>query len=221
VEQAVGIVAGTDDDANNLSIVMTAAQLNPDLFMVARQNKRDNDVIFQAALLDLVMQRSEIIARDILALLTTPLLDQFLRLILAESNEWANEQVSRLSAVTGELVPDVWSFHVNEVDAPALAEALAAGRRVLLGEVQRDPRERDRALECLPLLLLRRNHEALLFPANEVPFELGDELLFSGKGWVMERMKWSLQNHNALRYVQTGEERASGYFWQWVFGKQL
>jgi voltage-gated potassium channel len=221
VEQAVGIVAGTDDDANNLSIVMTAAQLNPDLFMVARQNKCDNDEIFQAALLDLVMQRSEIIARDILALLTTPLLDQFLRLILNESNEWANEQVSRLTAVTGEQVPDVWSFHLNETEAPALMEALTAGRRVVLGDVQRDPRERERPLACLPLLLVRRDREALLFPGNEVAFEPGDELLLGGKGWAMERMRWALQNHNALRYVQTGEEHASGTLWQWLFGKQL
>jgi voltage-gated potassium channel len=221
IEQAVGIVAGTDDDANNLSIVMTAAQLNPDLFMVARQNKCDNGDVFQAALLDLVMQRSEIIARDILALLTTPLLDLFLRQILSESNEWANEQVSRLSGVTEERVPDVWSFHVDEVDAPALVDALAAGRRVLLGEVQRDPREREQKLACLPLLLLRKNRDFLLFPADEVEVELGDELLFTGRRWMMERMKWSLQNRNALRYVQTGEEQASGYVWRWLFGKRL
>jgi voltage-gated potassium channel len=197
VEQAAGIVAGTDDDANNLSIVMTAAQLNPDLFMVARQNKRDNDEIFQAALLDLVMQRSEIIARDILALLTTPLLDQFLRLILEQSNEWANEQVSRLSAVTGDLVPDVWSFHVDGDDAPAVMDTLQGEGHVVLGELLRDPRDREQSLECLPLLLVRRSHESYLFPSDEV----------------------ALQNRNALRYVQTGEERASGYLWQWLFGR--
>lgn len=219
IEQAVGIVAGTDDDANNLSIVMTAAQLNPDLFMVARQNKFDNNDIFQAALLDLVMQRSEIIARDILALLTTPLLDQFLKLILLQTNEWANEQVSRLSAVTGDLVPDVWSFHVDEHDTPALLQALGEGREVRLGELLRDPRDFTLTLECLPLLLVRRNHEARLFPGDEVLLLPGDEILFSGKGWVKERMKWSLQNQNALRYVQSGEERASGYLWQWLSGK--
>ena len=214
VETAVGIVAGTDDDANNLSIVMTAAQLNPDLFMVARQNKCDNDDVFQAALLDLVMQRSEIIARDILALLTTPLLDQFLRLILGQSNDWANQQVSRLSAVTGDMVPDVWSFHVDEQDAPALMQRLSEGGQVVLGDIQRDPRDQANMLECIPLLLVRRNQETHLFPADDLPFEAGDEILFSGKGWVMERMKWALQNYNALRYVQTGVERASGYFWR-------
>ncbi len=221
VEHAVGIVAGTDDDANNLSIVMTAAQMNPDLFMVARQNKADNNEIFDAALLDLVMQRSEIIARDILALLTTPLLDLFLRLILEQSNDWANEQVSRLTAVTGEVVPDVWSFHLDSDDAPALLNALDEGQQVCLGDLLRDPRDHEQVLECLPLLLLRRNNQPLLFPGDSTPLEAGDEILFSGKGWVMERMRWSLQNYNALRYVQTGEERASGYFWRRFLGERV
>ena len=160
------------------------------------------------------MQRSEILAREILALLTTPLLDQFLRLILEQSNDWANEQVSRLSAVTGELVPDVWSFQIDSEDAPAVLDMLNGETCVVLGDLLRDPREREHPLDCLPLLLVRRNHESHLFPANELLLEPGDEILFSGKGWVMERMKWSLQNRNALRYVQTGEEHASGYLWR-------
>jgi len=154
-------------------------------------------------------------------LLTTPLLDQFLRLILKETNEWANEQVSRLSGVTDERVPDVWSFHVDDEDSPALMQALSEDRKIMLGELLRDPRDREQALNCIPLLLLRRNHEELLFPADDVVVEAGDEILLSGKSWVMKRMKWSLQNSHALRYVQTGEEQASGYIWQWLFGKKL
>ncbi|HWU82804.1 MAG TPA: NAD(P)-binding protein, partial [Methylophilaceae bacterium] len=40
IEGAVGIVAGTDNDINNLSIVMTAREINPNLFVVIRKNKR-------------------------------------------------------------------------------------------------------------------------------------------------------------------------------------
>jgi len=214
VEQAVGIVAGTDDDANNLSIIMTASELNPDLFMVARQNKRDNHEIFQAALLDLVMQRSEIIARDIFAMITIPLLDTFLRLILERSNEWANEQVSRLTAVVGEYVPDVWHFTVDEEHTPALLEVLDEGKSIRMDELSRDSRERSEHLSCLPLLLVRREQEPLLFPDDEVLLQAGDQVLFAGKNGAYERMKWTLQNSNALRYVQTGEESASGYFWK-------
>ena len=214
IEEAAGIVAGTDNDANNLSIVMTAAQLNPDLFMVARQNKRDNHEIFQAALLDLVMQRSEIIARDIFAVITIPLLGDFLRLILGQSNEWANEQVSRLTAVVGECVPDVWYFPVDELYTPAVMEVIEEGCDVCIDDLLRDSREREEFLSCLPLLLMRKDHEALLFPQGKVTLQPGDHLLFAGGIGAFERMKWSLQNRNALRYVQTGEAVASGYFWR-------
>ncbi len=214
VKQAAGIVAGTDNDANNLSIVMTASHLNPDLFIVARQNKRDNHEIFQAALLDLVMQRSEIIARDIFAMITIPLLDNFLRLILSESNEWANEQVSRLTAVVGEYVPDVWHFSIDEQHTPALTEVLQEGETIRMDALSLDSRDRSEHLSCLPLLLLRRQQEPMLFPDGEVVLQEGDQLLFAGKSGAYERMKWTLQNSNALRYVQTGEENASGYFWK-------
>jgi len=214
IEQAAGIVAGTDNDANNLSIVMTAAQLNPDMFMVARQNRRDNHEIFQAALLDLVMQRSEIIARDIFAMITTPLLGDFLRLILEQSNEWANEQVSRLTAVVGDQVPDIWFFQVDEEHAPALMEVLGKGEPVLIEELLRNSRDRNEPLSCLPLLLMRHDGEALLFPAGEIGVEEGDRLLFAGGIGAYERMKWTLENYKALRYVQTGTDIPSGYLWR-------
>lgn len=214
VEQAVGIVAGTDNDANNLSVIMTASELNPDLFMVARQNKSDNDDIFQAALLDLVMQRSEIIARDIFAMLTTPLLDEFLKLILKQSNAWSNEQVSRLTAVIGETVPDIWHYRINSEETPAVAEVIEESCNVKLGDLLRNPREREDKLNCLALLLQRRGGEAILFPDEDEALTQGDQLLFAGRSVAHERMKWILLNRNALRYVQTGEEQAAGYLWQ-------
>ena len=193
---------------------MTAAELNPDLFMVARQNKRDNHEIFQAALLDLVMQRSEIIARDIFAMITTPLLGDFLRLILEQSNEWANEQVSRLTAVVGEYVPDIWYFPVDEAHTPALLELLDEGGSVHIDDLSRDSRDRSERLSSLPLLLMRKEREAVLFPQGVVSLHSGDHLLVAGRIGAYERMRWILQNRNALRYVQTGKETASGYFWR-------
>jgi voltage-gated potassium channel len=47
IQRAVGLVAGTDDDANNLSIIMTARTLNPELFVVARENHLDNQELFE------------------------------------------------------------------------------------------------------------------------------------------------------------------------------
>jgi len=212
IDEAVGIVAGTDNDANNLSIVMTAAELNSRLFMVARQNRHDNDAIFKAAGLDLVMHRSEIIAEDILAQLTTPLLPVFLQQARAQSNDWANEVVSRISAVTGDVVPAVWTLTLDDNEAPALLHALAAGD-VRLGEIMRDPRERAEVLPAVALLL-QRGRETRLMPLGEVALRSGDRLLFCGRSGVAERLARTTLNDNVLRYVLSGEERPAGWVWK-------
>ncbi|HWS12656.1 MAG TPA: NAD-binding protein, partial [Rhodocyclaceae bacterium] len=48
VREASGIVAGSDSDVNNLSIAMTAKELNRGLFVVTRQNQAANNVLFEA-----------------------------------------------------------------------------------------------------------------------------------------------------------------------------
>jgi Trk K+ transport system NAD-binding subunit len=78
IETAVGIVAGGDNDTNNLSIAMTAKEVNPDLFVVVRQNRVANQVLFDAYDADFTMVPSRIVARECLALITSPLLARFL-----------------------------------------------------------------------------------------------------------------------------------------------
>jgi len=46
VRNAAGIVAGTDDDVTNLSIAVTARELNDGIFTVVRQNLRANHALF-------------------------------------------------------------------------------------------------------------------------------------------------------------------------------
>lgn len=87
IEQAVGIIAGTDDDANNLSIIMTALDMNKNLYTVARQNLNTNDGIFHAARINLVMQSGKIIGRRIIDLLTNPLLTDFLRMAQTQNED--------------------------------------------------------------------------------------------------------------------------------------
>jgi voltage-gated potassium channel len=74
---AVGLIAGTDNDANNLSIVMTAKALNPSLFTVVRENHLMNRELFDAVGADVLMHPSLIVANRIRMLLGTPLLTEF------------------------------------------------------------------------------------------------------------------------------------------------
>ncbi len=213
IDDAAGIVAGTDNDTNNLSIIMTAFDINSQLFMVARQNRQDNGEIFKAAALDLVMQRSESIAQAIFAVMTTPLLTDFLHHIRFKDNEWANQLVSRISGITNELVPELWVVKVGNDTTPALYEALTAGEEITVGDLMRDSRDRERGLSCLPLILDRSGGEVLT-PSDGVGIEIDDQLLFCGTKAAMERMQWVVLNRNALRYITHGEEHPDSYLWR-------
>jgi voltage-gated potassium channel len=215
IEKAVGIVAGTDDDANNLSVIVTARSLNPNLFQVARQNARENDAIFEAAKLDLVMQRSRIISNRILSRISTPLLTSFLREARHQSNDWVSELVDRLWRLASNRTPDLWTVELTPDGAPAVLAALAKDRKVRLGQIQHDARGREHRLNCLPLLLQRGN-ELQLLPADNLVLVPGDRILMCGRPGVVDQMQWALVNANALRYLQTGEWRAEGTLWRWI-----
>lgn len=200
------IVAGTDNDADNLSIVMTARTMNPRLFVVMRQNRHANDALFQAVQADLVMQASEIIVHEVIALLTAPLLARFLRGARGESNAWANELVSRISAVAEERVPEIWEVVVDDEQAWAVASALAAGEGVTVGHLSSDPRARTHPLPAIALLVAR-GLESFLLPGPELALEAGDHLLFCGRRGSAGAMAWTLQNGNTLDYVLSGGDR--------------
>ena len=213
IKDAVGVVAGTDHDGNNLSILMTARELNPDLFMVARQNLRHNDAIFQAANIDLIMQRGSIIGHKIFALIQSPMLDLFLRLARQQENEWANELVSRISGITAVEAPVTWELVISEKESPAMFTAARSRDRIQLWQLYRDPRNREETLACIPLLC-KRSERNILLPDDDTKIFPGDRVLFCGQARAQYMMEWLAGNHNVFNYIQTGEEHPSGYLWR-------
>jgi voltage-gated potassium channel len=121
IETAVGIVAGGDSDTTNLSIAMTAKEVNPDLFVVVRQNRVANQVLFDAYDADFTMVPSRIVARECLALITSPLAGAlFLGWFVAGQRERAAAVARQLEDLCGQRVPLVWGVRLNAADAPAV-----------------------------------------------------------------------------------------------------
>ncbi len=215
VDKAVGLIAGTDNDANNLSIVMTARELNPRLYQVARLTRRSNEALFAAAGMDLIMQGSRIIVWRILSLLTVPLLDRFLHHARHRSEEWAQELLGRIGCATGGMTPQTWCVEIGPEQAEAVHKALLQGRDLRLWHLLRDPQDRERTLPCVPLLLVREDEEKLL-PGDDMALRPGDRLLFCARQGTASRMSWVLCHTNELEYVESGIERPDGYLWRWL-----
>lgn len=218
IRNAVGIVAGTDNDINNLSIVMTAREMNPELFVVIRKNRRYNEPLFEHFNADITMQPSDIIAHECLAHMISPLLAQFLALARNQTNAWANQLISHLVGTVGEHVPETWTITIDATHAPAVDNLLSWGVQITLDSLTRDPSNREEKLAMVPLLLLRGN-KPMLQPESYIPLMHGDQILLCGHPSAKEALPLTLSNHKALSYIIDGKEIADGFFWRWFSSK--
>ena len=210
IDTAVGLIAGGDDDSNNLSTIMTARQMNPDIFVVARQNLRDNSELFKKVKADVVMQPREITARMIRILFLNPMLCDFLKLANKQDEEWSNVVISRLSAVIGESKPHIWTVEINPKKTPAVFKAIAFGRKVTLDTITLDSLSRTHRLKCVPLLLLRSG-EFQIMPEDETVLKDGDCVLFCGMRKAKNSMQWTLKVMSSLNYVLRYESEPESY----------
>ncbi|MCW8956107.1 MAG: NAD-binding protein [Gammaproteobacteria bacterium] len=213
IEHAVGLVSGTDDDSNNLSIIMTAREINKNIFVVARQNKKTNQQLFEASKADIIMQPSDIIARKIRTLLTNPLLVTFLAKAREQDAEWSNIAISRLSGVLGEHRPSTWTIDVTETHTKALYLVLKLGRVIRVGNLLQDPRQRERKLTSVALLL-KRGNQIILMPTDDIAIKSGDQILYCGTSDAERSMKWTLNELHSLNYIMTYEDMPDSLFWK-------
>lgn len=216
IGSAVGILAGTDNSINNLSIVVTARELNPRLFTVAREVSSNERLLFRNAGLGLRVQLTHLAASEAVELLRNPLLPPFLDHLNVCDEAWAAALLARMAQTIGDVSPATWVVALTPDSAPAPCELLAAGRAAITpGLLLRDPRDRERSLAAL-VLLVRREGRITLLPEPDFPLRLGDELLFCGRDEAQLRMSWARRNVNVLSYLATGVERPSGWVWQWL-----
>ena len=215
IEQAAGLIAGTDYDANNLSIFMTALDVNKDLFIVARQNLSTNDTLFAAAHIDIIMQSGRLIGQRVVDLITTPLLADFLRMARDQNEEWANVLVSRVVGVLDK-PPDSWVLTVSEEQTPAILELLNRDCPTTLGNLLTDPRDITAPLPCVALYLKHADNNEVLLPGNDIQLREGDQLLICGQADAETHMRWSAHNLHALNYICSGYDHPSGTLWRWL-----
>lgn len=213
IETAAGLVAGTNDDANNLSIVMTARELNEDVFVVVRQNQNDNREIIAAVGAEMVMHPSAIIADKIRVLLATPMLYEFMSLAFYQDDSWACELVSRVSALVNDTVPQIREWALNEEESPVVHAFLQQGGVISIGDLMRDPWQREHNLNAIVLLVQRRN-DRLLLPTVETPLKAGDRLLLCGDRTAFTRMHWTVSHRHSLEYIRTGIDQPQGWLWR-------
>lgn len=214
---AVGIIAGSDNDSNNLSAIMTAQIFNSQLVVVARQNEMMNKELFQASLADIIMHPSEIVARRIRTLLTNPLLIDFLEECYHQTNEWINITISRISGSISEVKPHCWTSTLNKENSPAVFETLIKGRKIPLKYILKNPIQRQEMICCLPLMLVR-NGKRFLLPDDDFMLHTDDQLLFCGISQAEHHISQCMHDIHTLNYVMSLKNSPDSLLGRYLLG---
>jgi len=209
---AVGLVAGTDNDTTNISMLVNARRLNPRLFLTARQNQPTSAALFEAMRVDALLVPTEVVAHEVYAQISTPMLWRFIQEMPARGDQWAADLIQRLRYNCGSELPALWKIKLDREQAPALGGWLAEGR-VVLGELLRSPEDRERRLRVVPLLLLR-DGEAVLTPDGETVLARDDELLFAGQGSERRELESTLVIDSTGAYVLFDQHIPSSWVWR-------
>ncbi len=212
---AVGIIAGTPDDADNLSIIITARDLKPDLITVARQNKDANKPMFRAADVNMIMQPGRAVANEIYMLIRTPMLMQFFNAAREKDREWSRQLLMRITDVLQDQPLDTWACELDSTNAPAVSDWLDRDGKLSIAALYRDPRNRDNPLSAVPVLL-KRGDISVMEPSDTTELLTGDQILFCGQRAAHTHINWTLSNHNALRYIITGRYEPGGHIWRYL-----
>ncbi len=219
IERAAGIVAGTNSDTDNLSILLNAKSLNPNAFTIVRQNMHRNELLFNAAQADLIMQPTLVSARRILFLLIAPLLNRFFGRVrdLHASGEhtFLREVILDLHACIGDAKPLLWTTVLDLSRAPVLTHALRQGRAVTLGDIVRDPAAREERLPCVPLVIHSEGKVTTMPPLKQDLRE-NDEILFCGTEQGRHLLEATLDNVYTLSYVMHGVDEPRGLVMKWL-----
>jgi voltage-gated potassium channel len=225
IAEAVGFVAGTDNDTTNLSLVAAARRANPGLFVAARQNRAASAPLFGALDVESLLVPADVVAHEVYAQLATPLLWRFLQEVPRRDDAWAAAVIDRLTQLCGEQLQAVWKVRLTAAEAPALRDWLAAGGG-RLGALLRDPDDRTEPLHAVPLMLARAGGAAsvaepgsaegglVVAPDDDVELAPDDELLLVGRPSARRLLDSTLLADATREYVLHGRHVPSSWIWR-------
>ena len=217
VENAVGIIAGSDNDSNNLSSIMTAQMINANMIIVARQNEMINKELFSSSKADIIMHPSEIVARRIRTLLTNPLLIGFLDECFKQNIEWINILISKLSGAISEVKPHCWTVNICEEHSPALHKIIVMGRKVTLKDILTSPIQRQQTICCLPLMIERKG-EKILSLNDDFIIQTDDQILFCGISQAEHHISHCMHDIHSLNYIMSLQDAPDSLLARYIKG---
>ena len=219
VQEAACIIAATKDDLLNLSIIMAAKRINPDIYTVARENRINDAVVFKAAKIDRVITIETLMVKKTYNTIARPLADRFIRLINYRGEEWGKRVVEEMKENIGNN-PETFETVIDENHAYALVRHMRQSGEEVPYEVLCRRRDDWKKRNPILILYIKRGEEEILLPEPSFPIKTGDRILMAGDRDSFDDVEYIMENINELSYVLDGEECEQSFVNKILFGRK-
>ncbi len=204
LEHAACIIAGTNDDAINLSIIATARGINPAIFAIVRENEVEEKSLFSHLRVDKIFILDHIAATDGYNYIDRPLTIPFIQ----ELETLSNQQIqATLETITKRINkrPSLIEIHVNLKRMYAL-HTLCSQCSISVGQLLNNPYKDGEDLEIVILGIQRKHGGFILLPDDNVLFEPHDHILLATSKPSLDIFTTIVNHYYELYYVVHGVE---------------
>ena len=206
IKDSVGIIAGTNDDTVNLSILATAKKLNPKIITIARENEIDDFSIFNHAKIDYIFMPAKILINKTANALINPLADNFIQLLEIQNEKWAQHLVLNLIK-TINTNPKLYELTIDDKNAPQIVKAIDEKDILKLSLLKTSLRNHHMSNNLVPLLLVRENEEKILLPSWDLELKKDDQILFACDENAIDDLEYICQNIYEFQYATIIKDR--------------
>jgi len=214
IVEAAGVVAATDNDEDNLGILLGSRAANSRAFLVVRQNHHENELAFNSANANLIMQPSLVAARRILLMLVAPEVQAFTAYLRSQGQVLIPELIDLTQRIFGANPAHLWTVDISK-NEDAVAPLRRRGLNATLHDLSRDPADRACGLSLLALVL-QRDGEMMMLPDSHREVKSGDRILYCGTEKARRLLNTTLKNAYTLYYLHTGKDEPRSWFAQWI-----
>ena len=205
IKTATAVMAFTNNDTTNISILATAKKLNDAIITIAREDEIEDVSIFSNAQIDYLFMPSKILVNKITNALINPLADVFARAIKRKDEKWATSLVRSL-VQNIDANPMLFELTINSSQAHQICEYIEASNEIALSIFEISLHNRNLKNNVIALLL-KRDDEIVILPSLDTPLKIDDKLLFACDENAQNDIEYIAQNPYEFHYALNGEEK--------------
>lgn len=200
IVEAACIIAGTNDDAINLSIIATARALNPKIFAIVRENELEERSLFSNLRVDKIFILDQIAGLDGYNFIDRPMTFSFIDAIAKQEPQ---TYIDTLELITENVNkrPMLIEMCINHNEMYALTNYLEEGGKVTINELLKNPYQDGIDLDIVILGIKREDGEMIFLPDSSTALHLGDYLLFATTRPSLSQFKTIVNHYYELYFI--------------------